>query len=719
MRIQKRTMFALVAASVLLSGFCKLDGFAENLNEHPEFETINILTEPGQGGPESIAEDTNSWLPELKEGNYAKWIDRVELPEYATDFYEMLEEAVDNDGIDDFLIDPSSGNLVEEFEEVQADGTISTGRGVAVVQTKGSGRNWNEAMAELTDDFYEKFYHVRTAYEAFDRDFADVFWLNSSNYIAISQYEYSQDVDPKTNQTIFVCTANVYFGVESELYQWNIWYDKYNEPTVIRSMIAEIDAQAERIVSAVSDQEPAEQMKYFNDWIIKNNEYNHLIGYGQIDVQSAVMLMPDTFECTGALRGGVGNDGPVCESYARSFKVLCDKAGIPCVLVDGFALNGVSAIGENHMWNYVYVDGNWYAVDTTWNDPLGGAAGAVSGYENESYLMIGEDTVTYVGNTQMRFIESHPVRNRLYEDGISFINGPVLQKNAYTATMKSLKVSATAEQVEADYSESIFITASAEKVEGAAGEVNYIWYEVDENGVETLIAGENDPVLEIPAGKTGGTYIYRVKASLGNNTKQKDIQIKINAFVEDIFADIEETAWYLSYVQYVYEKDIMTGNKDTGLFNPNDNLLRQQFVMLLWNMEGKPIVEDNTAFEVLVDADETQYYADALRWAYSEGIMTGVNGKYFKGSEPLKRQQLAKMLYEYAEKRGYDVSADADYSDMEHADQVSDYAVKYMGWAVGTGMITGKGGTDLAPMDTATRAAVAKIVKVFCDTYTE
>ena len=185
----------------------------------------------------------------------------------------------------------------------------------------------------------------------------------------------------------------------------------------------------------------------------------------------------------------------------------------------------------------------------------------------------------------------------------------------------------------------------------------------------------------------------------------------------EIYPDVDHGQWYEEFVQFVHDNDIMTGNKDTGMFMPNGNLLRQQFVMLLWNMEGKPVVEESEAFDVLVDADENGYYADALRWAYNEGIMTGVNGKYFQGDQPLKRQQLAKMLYEYAEKKGYDVSARADYSDMENADQVADYAKEYMAWAVGTGMITGKNGTDLAPMDTATRAAVAKIVKVFLEHY--
>ena len=233
----------------------------------------------------------------------------------------------------------------------------------------------------------------------------------------------------------------------------------------------------------------------------------------------------------------------------------------------------------------------------------------------------------------------------------------------------------------------------------------YLEEVLTENGMtakasEEAEAGESNIILNVN-GLAGGDFA-------GDSSAEKNEVCKI-------YPDVDHGQWYEEFVQFVHDHDIMTGNKDTGMFNPNGSLLRQQFVMLLWNMEGKPVVEDNTAFEALEDADEKGYYADALRWAYSEGIMTGVNGKYFKGSEPLKRQQLAKMLYEYAEKRGYDVSTRADYSAMENADQVADYAKEYMAWAVGTGMITGKNGTDLAPMDTATRAAVAKIIKVFSE----
>ena len=100
-------------------------------------------------------------------------------------------------------------------------------------------------------------------------------------------------------------------------------------------------------------------------------------------------------------------------------KVLCDKAEIPCVLVSGMAKNSLDGTGEAHMWNYVQLDGKWYGVDVTWNDPTGGT-GAVSGYENEDWLLLGSNTVV----SEMSFETSHPVENVVSTGGVAFTNGP-------------------------------------------------------------------------------------------------------------------------------------------------------------------------------------------------------------------------------------------------------------------------------------------------------
>jgi hypothetical protein len=131
-----------------------------------------------------------------------------------------------------------------------------------------------------------------------------------------------------------------------------------------------------------------------------------------------------------ALDGRAGKKGPVCEGYAKAFKVLCDRLQIPCVLVDGDAKSSLNGQPGGHMWNYVCLSGRWYAVDVTWNDPYvtSSPSKKQSGYENHDWLLLGSDTTVAAG---LNYITSHPVSNNLRVNGPSFVNGPELERNAY------------------------------------------------------------------------------------------------------------------------------------------------------------------------------------------------------------------------------------------------------------------------------------------------
>ncbi len=123
--------------------------------------------------------------------------------------------------------------------------------------------------------------------------------------------------------------------------------------------------------------------------------------------------------------GSLVNRRSVCEGYAEAFKLLCDKAGITTVLVTGMSTNNIGNT-EAHMWNYVLMDdGNWYAVDVTWDD-----AGDITG--NRSYFLVGADTVV----SGKKFTESHRSSLNLSSIGAdgSTIDGfryPTLSASAY------------------------------------------------------------------------------------------------------------------------------------------------------------------------------------------------------------------------------------------------------------------------------------------------
>ena len=191
--------------------------------------------------------------------------------------------------------------------------------------------------------------------------------------------------------------------------------------------------------------------------------------------------------------------------------------------------------------------------------------------------------------------------------------------------------------------------------------------------------------------------------------------------VSDVYPDVDHDAWYEPGVQYVYDKGIMSGSN--GLFNPTGNITRAQVVATLYKLEGSPEVTDFKAVDELVDVAAGEWYTNAVCWAYNTGVTTGnQTTKMFNMSTPVTRQQLASFFYSYAELKELDTETRGDISGMAGADQVADYALDTMKWAVGTGLITGSKTTvngveivDLKPTGTATRAQVAAMIQRFCE----
>ena len=146
-------------------------------------------------------------------------------------------------------------------------------------------------------------------------------------------------------------------------------------------------------------------------------------------------------------------------------------------------------------------------------------------------------------------------------------------------------------------------------------------------------------------------------------------------------------------------------------------------VATLYKLEGSPEVTDFKAVDELGDVAADQWYTNAVCWAYNTGVTTGnKTTKMFNVNDPVTRQQLATFFYSYAELKGLDTETRADISEMVGADQVADYALDTMQWAVGTGLITGSETVvdgvvvkDLKPTGTATRAQVAAIIQRFCE----
>ena len=177
------------------------------------------------------------------------------------------------------------------------------------------------------------------------------------------------------------------------------------------------------------------------------------------------------------------------------------------------------------------------------------------------------------------------------------------------------------------------------------------------------------------------------------------------------FKDVKSADWFYNDVKYVYEKGMMAGTA-ADVFAPNATTTRAMIVTILYRLEGSPAVTGTSAF---VDVPAGQWYTDAVNWAAANQIVKGTSATTFAPNASITREQMAAILYRYAQYKGYDVTKQADLSGYSDNGQVSAYAKDALAWANAAKLINGVTNTTLAPQGNATRAQVSAILHRFCD----
>ena len=179
------------------------------------------------------------------------------------------------------------------------------------------------------------------------------------------------------------------------------------------------------------------------------------------------------------------------------------------------------------------------------------------------------------------------------------------------------------------------------------------------------------------------------------------------------FGDVDDGDWFADAVRFVYENGMMNGVSETS-FAPHATTSRSMIVTILYRLEGEPVVDYAMDF---TDVAGDAYYAEAVRWAASEGIVGGYGGGLFGAEDAVAREQLAVILYRYAVYKGYDVSIGEDTNILSYADfaDLSEYAIPAMQWACGAGIVNGTSESTLTPQGEATRAQVAAMLMRFCE----
>ena len=226
-------------------------------------------------------------------------------------------------------------------------------------------------------------------------------------------------------------------------------------------------------------------------------------------------------------------------------------------------------------------------------------------------------------------------------------------------------------------------------------------YELD----ELTVTDKNGDSVKL-TDKGDGKYTFKMPAS----------KVTVEAVFTAVepeglpFTDVTSGDWFYDAVAYVYDKGMMEGTTDTT-FAPTMNLTRSMIAQVLYNLEERPEAPGAAGFP---DVAAGAWYADAVNWAAARGIVKGYDTGAFGPEDSVTREQLAAILYRYAQAKGYDTTqggmAVREFSDSA---SISDWAQEAMAWAVNAQVLSGKGNGVLDPQGTATRAEVAQMLMNF------
>lgn len=216
----------------------------------------------------------------------------------------------------------------------------------------------------------------------------------------------------------------------------------------------------------------------------------------------------------------------------------------------------------------------------------------------------------------------------------------------------------------------------------------------------TYNTNKNTP--SIPAGTYEFRCFYHNKYDWGGN-----IDLLFNLNIPNLFNDVPKTHWAAGVIADAVDKGMMSGYAGNKTFGLNDSITRGQVATVLWNLEGKPSGGRNP----FRDVASGKYYAKAVAWAASNGVVSGYKDGTFRPDKQVTREELATMIRNYAVKyKGMSKSGSSasEYAAMRDGYAVSPYARAGIGWCFRRGIMSGSNGR-INPQGTATRAQAAKM----------
>ena len=182
-----------------------------------------------------------------------------------------------------------------------------------------------------------------------------------------------------------------------------------------------------------------------------------------------------------------------------------------------------------------------------------------------------------------------------------------------------------------------------------------------------------------------------------------------------LFSDVPVGAWYEEAVAYVTENNLFKGVSETE-FAPDSDMTRAMFAAVLYRLENPTQAASKHSFE---DVKDGEWYTDAISWAAENGVVKGMSDTIFAPNEKITREQMAAIMYRYAELKGYNTEKASELLQFTDRSEISGWALAAMQWANAAGLIQGTSDTTMSPKATATRAQVAAILMRFCKNIAE
>ena len=215
-----------------------------------------------------------------------------------------------------------------------------------------------------------------------------------------------------------------------------------------------------------------------------------------------------------------------------------------------------------------------------------------------------------------------------------------------------------------------------------------------EKGYTTYNCECGDRYIDTYVDALGHSYENGVCVRCGEKKSQPPVE----------FVDVPKNEWYADAVAYAVQNGLMNG-VGNDRFDPEGSMTRAMLVTVLWRYEGEPEAGSNS----FRDVPHGQWYTDAVSWAAANGVVNGIGNGRFDPEGKITREQMATILFRYAQKKGVDTSKRGNLGAFPDGTKVSAYAEEAVQWTAGEGVINGSDG-KLLPQGSATRAQVATIL---------